>query len=92
MNGSTRPEVKKVITRANALGIPLEQHIEKIVNTYVSGGVQGFKFKPRKYKMLQESIAKAIKKNCPIRRQLCRFYWRQPVGFGHRLTRPWHTF
>ena len=62
MSGPHPEAVKRVLERANQLHIPLEQHIERITQSYQHGGVQGFRFNPKDYDKLQEHIAAAIKR------------------------------
>ena len=62
MSDFNRPEVKKVLQRAQSLQIPLRRFIDCITETYIDGGVQGFKFVPKNYSSLQNVIAAAIKK------------------------------
>ena len=61
MSFYTRMEVVNVLKRATALKIPLRRHIDTIKETYVAGGVQGFKFTPKDYPGLQKAVAEAIK-------------------------------
>jgi len=62
MTVSIPKEIEPVVNRARILGIPLITHIDKIIKTYVNGGVRGIKFLPKNYHGLQQSVDRAIRK------------------------------
>ncbi len=54
-------EVEPVVKRARILGIPLTEHIDEIITTYVQGGVKGIKFRPKNYHGLKQAVDRAIR-------------------------------
>jgi hypothetical protein len=56
------PEVAKVVERAKPLGIPLMNFVDTVEKVYVTGGVTGFHFKPRRYNELKAAVYNAAKR------------------------------